>query len=326
MIPIPTGRRRFAEAPPKAAGFTLIELMLAITIVVLVLGSISAALVTATKALTVGTESIELFQTSRAGMNRIVRDLRASLSPNSMPYEEQMQEELEELYQDPYYAEEPDEETLQITFRGSANEVEIVKREELIEEDGPSMDLREIRYRLGEENTVVKEIYRSLLTARLEDTLIQRLLFRYGEDAYIPFNETMGFIEDPKPQILCDGVEAIDFHYFDGYEWLRNWDSEEVLINEFAQDLEDEFLTEEAEEKRGLPQLVSVSMRLTNGTTLDTATDIPASSLNALWNGGDESSFAGSFREGRARLDRLREGARGRGFGGFRRSGGRPRF
>ena len=78
------------------SGFTLVELMLAVTIIVLVIGSISASLVTATKAMTVGTESLELYQTTRAGMNRIVRDLRASLSPNSMPYEERLQEALED--------------------------------------------------------------------------------------------------------------------------------------------------------------------------------------------------------------------------------------
>ena len=119
-------------------------------------------------------------------------------------------------------------------------------------------------------------------------------------------------------------MKEIEFAYYNGLEWESSWDSEEVVINDFSQDIEDEMLQEEDEEKVGLPQLVRVSMTLENGIVLEAATDIPGSELNILGQIGQESDFGSAFRGGRDRIDRLRTRAGERGFS--RSSGRRSRF
>lgn len=308
-----------AAAPSSQSGFTLVEILLAITIFVLVIGSIYASLFAGVNALQAGQASMEIYQTSRAGLNRVLKDLRKALSPASFPYEEEEKElaELEAAYSGGYTAED-DEEELQIIFRGSSNQFECAVRQEVISEDGPSLDIRQIRYKMGEEeNTVVKEIFRSILVARLEDTLRRRHQERHGPESYFSMPTTDGYLATPIVQVVCDGVKSIEFSYFNGIDWQSSWDSEEIVINDYSIDLDDELLSEEDEEKVGLPQLVRVKFTLTNGVVLEAATDVPGSDLNILnaagGSFGQESSFSAAFRGSRQRLDNLRAKAGDRG-------------
>ncbi len=309
--------------PSSESGFTLIEILLAITIFVVVIGSIYASLFAGINALSAGQASMEVYQTSRAGMNRVLKDLRKALSPASFPYDEEEEEfGLENL---DYYGGYPDEEEedLQIVFRGSSSEFECAIRQETSDEEGPSMDIRQIRYRIGndEEDTVVKEIFRSILVARLEDTLRKRHEQLHGPESYFAPNTTDGYLETPIIQTVCDGVTELEFAYYNGLDWESSWDSEEIVVNDFSQDLDDELLGEEDEEKVGLPQLVKVKMTLKNGIVLEAATDIPGSELNVLGTVGQESDFGSAFRGGRDRLRNLRTKASDRGYS--RSSGGR---
>ncbi|MCA9430279.1 MAG: prepilin-type N-terminal cleavage/methylation domain-containing protein, partial [Candidatus Omnitrophica bacterium] len=106
------------QAKNSQSGFTLVEILLAITIFVLIIGSIYASLFAGVNALSAGQESMEIYQTARAGMNRILKDLRKALSPASFPYEEE-EEMLDQLEANFYggYMEEDDED-LQLVFKG----------------------------------------------------------------------------------------------------------------------------------------------------------------------------------------------------------------
>jgi hypothetical protein len=286
--------------------FTLVELLLAMTIFTIVIVSVTAALVTASRALTTGEENLELYQTARAGLNRMVKDLRKSLSPLSIPYEERVPDE--EIVDDPYArdnSEEEDEGYLQIVFRGDPNQVEFAIRQETTDEDGPSLDIREVRYSLGDEGVVKKEIFRSLLIARLEDALERRMAERLGEGAFFPQNKSQGYLEDPKALEVCEGVTELRFEYYDGVEWFETWDSENWLVKDYATDWDDELLTEEDVELSGLPQLMRIEMALKNGTVLRTVTDIPASELNVLRPRGEREAFGGALN---ASLDSRRRG------------------
>jgi len=304
---------------PKSAdsGFTLLEILLAITIFTLVIGSIYASLFAAVNALYAGQASMEVYQTARAGMNRVLKDLRKALSPASFPYEEEEIELSPEDF-DLYGYPEEEEEELQIVFRGGSDQFECALRQEFTTEDGPSMDIRQIRYRMGSEedqtDTVVKEIFRSILVARLEDTLRRRHEELHGPDSFFSPNVTDGYLEEPIIQTVCDGVSEIEFAYYNGLDWQSTWDSEEIVINDYSQDLDEEMLSEEDEEKVGLPQLVKVKMTLKTGIVLEAATDIPGAELNILGRVGQESDFGSAFRGGRDRLDRLQMRASERGY------------
>lgn len=301
--------------------FTLVELLLAMTIFTIVITSVTAALVTASRALTTGEENLELYQSARAGMNRMVKDLRKSLSPLSIPYEERVPDE-EEFVDDPYYNdafEDDDEGYLQITFRGESKQVEFVIRQETSGEDGPTLDIREVRYRLGDKGIVEKEIYRSLLIARLEDALERKMEERFGVDTFFPQNESKGYFEDPKAIEICEGITELRFEYHDGVEWFDSWSSEDWLVKDYATDWDDQDLTEEDVELSGLPQLVRIEMALENGVVLQTVTDIPASELNVLRPRGEKQTFGGALN---ASLDSRRRGwERSRRNGGFGRRG-----
>ncbi|MCG3196680.1 MAG: prepilin-type N-terminal cleavage/methylation domain-containing protein [Candidatus Omnitrophica bacterium] len=304
--------------PPRAStrpasGFTLIELLLAITIFILVIGTIYASLAGATQALLLGKENMERFQLSRAGMNRLITDLRKSLSPASLPFREEEKEGFEgELG---FVEEEDDDSELQVTFVGDSNQVQFVLRQELSSDKGPSLDIREVRYRVDDEGKLIKEIFRSLLIARLEELVFRRQQQRLPEgertrDRFFTDAER-GIFENPITQVVCENVKQVQFRYFDGQEWRDSWDSEEVVINEYARDLPEEELTEEDEEKIGLPRLVQVELILVGEVRFDTITDIPAADLNAVGARGNESDFGSALRASRDRLNRLRERAGG---------------
>ncbi len=297
------------------SGMTLIELLLAITIFVLVVGTIFVSLKAATTALAVGKESMEMYQTTRAGLNRMVLDLRRALGPASFPFNER--EEEDPLAEGDYYLDEEGPQ-MQVTFKGDSSSVQFVVRQEMETENGPKMDIREVRYKVSEKGKLVKEIYRSLLEARLAEIQARRMEQRnpMGGDTLgrtRPRFEpppNAGFFEKPIVQTLCDKVEEVKFAYYDGKDWRDNWDSEEVVINEFCRDLPEDELTEEDEERIGLPRLVRVDVRVTEDVRLSTSTAIPAADLNIVSARANESDFGTAYRASIDRLERLKNGDR----------------
>lgn len=302
-------------SPDSRSGLTLIELLLAITIFVLVVGTIFISLRAATTALAVGKESMEMYQTTRAGLNRMILDLRRALGPASFPFNER--EEEDPLAEEDYYLDDGGPQ-MQVTFKGDTSSVQFVVRQEMETDNGPTMDIREVRYKVSEDGKLVKEIYRSLLEARMAEIQARRMEQRQpmGGDTlgrnrqrYEP-PPNAGFFEKPIVQALCDKVEEVKFAYFDGKEWRDNWDSEEIIINEFSREFSEEDLTEEDEERLGLPRLVRVDVKVTEDVRLSTSTAIPSADLNIVSARASESDFGSAYRSSMERLDRLRTGDR----------------
>ncbi len=306
-----------SSIPPstRSSGFSLIELMLAIAIFVLVISTIYASLRAATQALVVGRASMEHYQTSRAGLNRMMMDLRKALAPASFPFNDR--EEDPNMPDDEYYLQEEAEEQLHVTFRGDSKQVQFVIRQEMETKNGPEMDIREVRFHLDAKNRLVKEIYRSLLEARLAELMARRLeqrspvpdRFEGRGRRYVP-DVDQGFFEKPIIQVVCDDVQEIKFGYFDGEQWKDSWDSEQIVINEFSREMDESELTDEDEEKVGLPKLVRCEIQVAQEVRLSTCTEIPTTDLNIVSARASESDFGTAYRSSLDRLDRLRKGER----------------
>ncbi len=299
----------------RRSGFTLIELLLAISIFVLVISTIYASLRSATQALVVGRESMELYQTSRAGLNRMVMDLRKALAPASFPFNDR--EEDPNMPEDEYDLRQEENEQLHVTFRGDTKQVQFVIRQEMETKNGPELDIREVRYHLDGDERLIKEIYRSLLEARLAELLARRMeqrapvpdRFEGRNRRFVP-DVNQGYFDKPIKQTICENVKEVKFAYFDGKNWKDSWDSEQVVINEFCRELDESELTDEDEEKVGLPKLVRCDIQVAEDVRLSTCTEIPTADLNIVSARASESDFGTAYRSSLDRLDRLRKGER----------------
>lgn len=300
---------------PGTSGFTLLELILALTIFVLVIGSLYASLSAGANALVAGKETMERYQTARAGLNFVLKDLRKSLAPAALPFTEEEEEPLPGFEDDLFYREEEDNQ-LQITFTGDSKQVQFVVRQELETDEGPSLDIREVRYFLDDDKALVKEAYRSLLIARLQDSLRRKREAQFPGDPrfeqWAPSPAEMGMLDRPIRQVIVEDLFDIEFSYFDGEEWRDSWDSEEIIVNEYALEIPEEFWTEEDTEKVGLPRLVRVNLSIQENITLMTTSDIPGSALNGLSRSG-ESDFGSAFRSNRDRQSRILDRSMGSG-------------
>jgi prepilin-type N-terminal cleavage/methylation domain-containing protein len=211
----------------RQSGFTLIELVLAIGIFVLIITTIYGSLRAATQALVVGRASMEIYQTSRAGLNRMMVDLRKALAPASFPFNDKKEDP--NMPEDEYYLKEEEEEQLHVTFRGDTKQVQFVIRQEMETDDGPEMDIREVRFHLDAKERLVKEVYRSLLEARLAELTARRMEERspapdraQGRQEkgrrFVP-DAKQGYFDKPIVQVVCEEVKEVKFAYFDGANW-----------------------------------------------------------------------------------------------------------
>jgi prepilin-type N-terminal cleavage/methylation domain-containing protein len=304
------------RAKPGESGLTLIELLLAITIFALVIGTIYGSLSAATRALAVGKEGMELYQTTRAGMNRLMTELRRSLAPGAFPFEEK--DEMERKMDEGFLGEEEEESQFQVTFVGDAHQVRFVVHQELKGEKGPTMDMREVVFRTDEQGRLVKEIDRSLLVARLQESVLRRRMKNLQEDdrrreRSSRTQDQLGYLEKPILQILCEGILDLRFSYFDGESWRDSWDSEERVLSPYSREIPEEELGEEDEEKIGLPRLVKVDMTIAKDIVLSSCTDIPGADLNLLGSRSNESDFGSAYHSSHQRTKRLRERSSKRG-------------
>lgn len=289
-------------------GLTLLEMLLAITIFAVVIGTIYASLDAGNKVLVAGRETMGRYQNARAGMSRILKDLRRSLSPASFPYEEEEEEYTEEELEDLLFFEEEDENPMQIRFRGDRSSVEFTIRELTGPDDPLPMDIREVKYRVTR-GALVRETIRSLLLARMFDLAEKRRCQHQDcsdEDLDYRSPEQQGYFENPTPRVICDGVEDVVFSYSDGVEWFESWDSEEVVLSDYSTDLPEDDITEMDEEILGLPQMVEVQLQVQGNVSLTSVTAIPGADLNLIGYRSNESDFSTAFRKGLDRRDRLR--------------------
>lgn len=273
-------------------GFTLLELMVGVLIFSLVIGSIYFTLRVGVESFHRGEESMRIYQSVRIGLERLGRDLRSAVSPESpwsnLSEDQRKQRKRRDL--DLLSERKPKESD--IVFMGDSRQVTFVLQE-VIPGAEPLFDLREVRYSVNEENEVlIRRVQKSLVTKRIMDWRARR--FEENETGYrIDYGDS--FRIEGEPEELIRDVKDVQFQYFDGSDWRDSWDSNE-LVGKHGEDYDyndPAYLDEGGELIRiGLPHAVNVLLTLSNGDSVRLATDIPAKDVDEMAN---ETAFAAYF-------------------------------
>ena len=310
----------------RSAGFTLIEVLVALFIFTVIIGTIYATLRACIDSLRKGQKSMETYQGVQVAMDTILTDLRRAVSPQSV------WNNLPELEDDPNAeenAEETEEERRQrqknsvlIRFKGSSTEAAWVV-EDTPPRGGKMFDMVTIAYRANEsEACLYKEIRGSVLDLRLEQVRYERLELiqqqqsedkkenrpanetRFSPSAYESLTDFSYIYSSNQSEaegdriLVANGIPEIKFSYYDGSEWRDSWDSEdyvdEVWVGyDYGEPVYDEQgneikpAEEEAREKLGLPDAVLAQLKLSNGDVISGIAEIPARDFDLLIVGND---------------------------------------
>ena len=182
----------------KNAGFTLVEMLVAMVILAIVLMTAYRVFSSSYSALHHVNPDRDLFHTARVILDRMTDEIQSAYYDPGLKYTGFVGENDEE--------DEAPRDSL--TFSAMANFYWIKKIEGINESD-----FLKISYALiGDE----------------EDTAVTRLI-RRQDPAFGPFEDDPEQISsgDRGVHQLADGVWGIDFRYFDGKEWVEEWNSGE---------------------------------------------------------------------------------------------------
>ncbi|HOE11751.1 MAG TPA: prepilin-type N-terminal cleavage/methylation domain-containing protein [bacterium] len=295
----------------KRPAFTLVELMLAILILAVVVGAIQGTMQMGFTAYRKGQQDMELYQSARIGLNRLIDEMRGALSstafwrPNAEIRETMTWEQAMELVRFGNAVEE--DEPGPIQFIGSSDEVTFA-RKVYGGTSNRDFDLQEVRFYVdSSKNQLRMEIIRSLLEIKIaswyfaylfETKLNAEILIDQAGRAH-RIRQLSSPDEPPLEQFIGDtgmdgrtmpiayGIKEIQFRYSDGELWTDDWDSTEYIQiplipmnrnDTYYENPEDEFMHQE----KGIPSAVAIKLVLANGAKLEVQVDIPAGSLNHL--------------------------------------------
>jgi prepilin-type N-terminal cleavage/methylation domain-containing protein len=278
----------------RRRGFTLLELLLAITIFTMVIGTVYFTLRAGVDSFHHGRESMELYQNVRIGLNRVAKDVRRALSPES-PWSNLAEKERQGIVEpvnvnpdDPYYEEEKEEND--IIFKGDSRQMTFVVPEFIRDGELP-YDLREVRYSVNsEEKMLVRETTRSIIKERMVDW---RAFRSENETDYRLSNQMEANFEAFTEEIV-DRITDLELRYFNGEEWQDSWDSNDFVeddsyYSDYADDSDlDGRLEDEEPERVGLPYAVEITFYLENGDTAMLVTEIPAKDVDRMVNEKDD--------------------------------------
>lgn len=263
--------------------FTLLEVLVALFIFTLLGGSIYLVIRSSADAYRRGNATMEVYQSVRVGMDRMLTDLRRAVSPESI-WNDMLEDEEEQLDEFIDRASGLEEQVIEkqrdIMFQGMVSSVRFVT-EDLLPRGERAFDLREVVYRVDSQNALLlKEIRDSIIRRRLNQYRAEQTI---NESEYrITYPEDFEFYGEADRMVIANNVVALTLAYFDGKDWRETWDSEEILPEYNCADLPEEECPEGPKEKYGLPDAVAVTMVLTNGDTLSAITEIPARDLDLL--------------------------------------------
>lgn len=291
--------------------FTLVELVLAILILALVVGAVHGTLRMGLTAYEVGQAEMELYQSARVGLNRAADLLRGALSPLSFwrPSDqivvdmtwEQIRYQLEsgELVEE--------EEPGAIQLLGTAEDVTFARKVFGGSSD-KNFDIQEVRLFVDTDREELRlEVVRSLLEVKVASWYFKYLYqtqlngqivtdhtgearrVRHPASPDEPYlQDFLGDVGlDGRSMPIASGIQAIEFTYYDGENWVTSWNSREIIqipLRPLSRDgpanfdPELDFLRQE----KGLPAAVSMTLTLVNGDKLAARVDIPAGNLNHL--------------------------------------------
>jgi len=264
-------------------GFTLLELVVAILIFVLVVGTIYFTLIAGFESFRRGEESMQIYQSVRIGLERVGKDVRRAVSPES-PWSNLA----EAAYRDAIDGGAPSDIDLEhklendIIFKGTKKQMTFVVQDEIPGGD-PAFDLREIKYYVDPKKKIlVREAVKSLMKKRMQDW--KALRFKGEEKSRRRYGTEINF-RDLKDKV-ADNIESMELHYFDGTKWRDKWDSNQIVREDrYYEELVDEGIEPERE---GLPDAVRIRLELTNHDFVELDTEVPATEIARLYQENEE--------------------------------------
>jgi len=244
-------------------------------------GSIYLVIRSSVDAYRKGNVSMEVYQSVRVGMDRMLTDLRRAVSPQSIWNDMIEDEETLDEYIDQVTGEAPPEpEPRDIIFQGSVGMVRFVT-EDVFPRGVPGFDLREVVYRVDRDRSGLrKEIRDSVIRRRLSELRAERTANETDYRAAHP--EEFEWTGEGESLTVANNVVEMTLAYYDGKAWRDSWDSEAVANAEEINRLPEEERDAVPEEKLGLPDAVAVTLVLSNGDEVAAITEIPARDLDLL--------------------------------------------
>jgi len=281
-------------AGPGRGGFTLLELLVALFIFALLGGTIYMVIRSSTDAYRKGNSTMEVYQGARVGLDRMLGDLRRAVSSESIWNNQPKDEEDTDAAIDQASgldtgAEREEERLVRIT--GTRTQVQFVTEDVNVRGRGNGFDLRDIVYRVDEDrNELVKEIRDSIIQRRLNEMRAERTENETNYRAAYPAEfEPSG---ESQRIVIANNVTGMTLSYYDGREWIQDWDSERVYSRDgddesrFAYDDYGNAPEGESEqgpkERYGLPDAVAVTLTLTNRDEITAITEIPGRDMDIV--------------------------------------------
>ncbi|RJP20850.1 MAG: prepilin-type N-terminal cleavage/methylation domain-containing protein [Candidatus Omnitrophota bacterium] len=289
--------------------FTLVELLLGMTIMALVIGSVYSGMKVGMEAYMRGQYSMELYQSARIGLRQISDELRLALSPFAFwrpqdSYKQLSYEEMMNTFGGPVVQE---EDPGAIRFMGQSNSVLYVRKVYQLDRY-PPFDLQECRIFVNQDSKqLILEIVRSLLAVKQASWFYRyefqlnlagqvipmdggRMRFRqvgmFGEPPIMEYIGDYGVIN--KRQLIAEGIDSIQFRYSSGSNWTNHWDSQQ-LITEYRRSPQSprfNMVSDVDIRETGPPQIAEISLKLENGDTVTTAAYIPAGNMRGMRGSG----------------------------------------
>lgn len=276
--------------------FTLLELMVAVMIFSLVVGTVYFTLRAGIESFHKGHESMEAYQSVRIGLSRMGRDVRQAVSPES-PWSNVAEHE-RRYGMDPVadwarsttedYREDPRDKN-DIIFVGDSRQMTFVVSE-LIPGADPPFDLREIRFFVDTQNKLLmRETTRSIMQQRFLDW---RALRSDNETDFRLSFSSSAEIDKVMVEIAKD-IKDMELRYYDGAEWRDSWDSNQYVEEEFTYETsstrsffrsDEPALPDEEPRRLGLPDAVRISLHMLNNDVVQLITELPAKDADRLAN------------------------------------------
>ncbi|HOL93262.1 MAG TPA: type II secretion system protein [bacterium] len=284
--------------------FTLIELLLALTIMAVVMGSVFSTVTAGMRTYQQGQRTMALYQSARIALSKVTEELMLSLSPLSFwqPRDTYRQMTVDEVIATfrgiPVQEEDPGA----IRFLGEMDRVLYVRKTYRLDQY-PPFDLEECQIFVDSGTNQLKiAVLRSLLAVK-QATWFYQYLFKVNLNGIVVPDmggrarfRQMGELGEPpladfigdygvlnRQYILAEGIKGIKFRYGDDSGWKTSWDSQELVTSHRISPNSPNFNIQQDTQLReaGPPLVVEIQLLLENGDTLATSTDIPAGNMRA---------------------------------------------
>ncbi len=286
----------------RSNAFTLIELLMGMTIMAMVIGSVFMTIHVGMAAYNQGQHSMELYQSARMALQKISDEMRFSLSPHAFwrpgdTYTEMGEDLLmQKMRGMPIREKDPGA----IIFKGSSSRVQYVRKVYQLDQF-PPFDLQECEIFADEEtNRLLLNVRRSLLAVKRKSWMFMHLFevnlsgIVLAQGVHGERYRSRGMLNEPplddfigdygtinRLYVIAEGIQKVSFRFGDDSGLKKNWDSQ-VLIKEYrkSRDSPNFNPTQDTEiYEKGPPLIVEISLQLENGDTLMTATDVPAGNM-----------------------------------------------